>query len=397
VNTVNGTPRTLLITDRYFPEVGGSVVWFDNVYRRHPPRTVWIVTQSYPNAAAVDATFPDIHTVRMALKRYRFLRPESLVLIAKLVAASAWTVQRHSIEIVHAGKVLPEGLAAGIVSRLTGVPYVVYTHGEELTVTAADPAYRHHFGRLRAVYDGAAAVIANSDFTRDELIRFGVGRDRIVRISPGVDPSIFRPVPKDPDLVRRYGLDGKTVLLSVGRLQRRKGHDFVLQALPEVLAAYPDLVYVIVSDGEERTYLESLARELRIDDSVRFVGEVGFDALPRWYNTCDVFVMANRRMANGDVEGFGIAFLEAGACAKPVIAGESGGTADAVKHGETGLRIDASDPKNIRDVILKLVGDPVLARRLGENARRNVEMEHGWDTVAERIRTLSANLSCGRC
>ncbi|MGH7859261.1 MAG: glycosyltransferase, partial [Candidatus Binatia bacterium] len=333
--------------------------------------------------------------MRLSLKRHRFLRPESLALIAKLIAASAWTVRRRSIRIVHAGKVLPEGIAARFVRKLTGVPYIVYTHGEELTVVASNPAYKRHFDRLRTVYNDAAAVIANSGFTRDELVRFGVEPERIVCITPGVDPSFFSPGPKDPEILRNYGLEGKTVLLSVGRLQKRKGHDFVLRALPRVLAEHPELVYVIVSDGEERGYLEELARQLGIEESVRFVGEVPFDALPRWYHTCDLFILANRRMENGDVEGFGIVFLEASSCAKPVIAGDSGGTADAVRESFNGLRIDASDPPNISAAILRLLRDPDLRRRLGENGRRLVEAEHGWDTVAGKIRALSSAVADG--
>ncbi|MGH7818256.1 MAG: glycosyltransferase, partial [Candidatus Binatia bacterium] len=248
---MDGAPRTLLITERYLPEVGGSFVWFANTYRRHPPGTVWIVTRRWPGDREADAQFPGIGTIRLSLRRWRFLRPESLMLVLKLVLASLWNVRRRSIRILHAAKVLPEGLAARIVSKITAVPYVVYTHGEELTLLSANPSYGPHFARLRAVYNDAAAVIANSRFTRDELVRFGVEPARIVRISPGVDLSLFSPGPPDAELRRRYALDGKLVLLSVGRLQKRKGHDRVLEALAKVLPDRPELVYVVVSAGEE--------------------------------------------------------------------------------------------------------------------------------------------------
>jgi hypothetical protein len=97
---------------------------------------------------------------------------------------------------------------------------------------------------------------------------------------------------------------------------------------------------------------EKLAKELNVDQAVRFVGEVPGPDLPRYYNTCDIFILANRTLPNGEFEGFGIVFLEASACRKPVIAGKSGGTADPVPHGWNGLRVDGSQPVEIAQTIL---------------------------------------------
>jgi phosphatidyl-myo-inositol dimannoside synthase len=386
---VAGAPRTLLITDRYLPEVGGSIVWFCNVYRRYPPGTVCILTRRYPGARAVDATFPGIRVTRLDLRRYRFLRPESLLVLVKLLVSSVWLIRRHSLEMIHASKVYPEGFVARLAAKLTRIPYVVYAHAEELTVVRRDPAYAPNLPRLLTVYEEAAAVIANSEFTKAELESFGVDGRRIRRISPGVDPEFFRPKPRDPSLSAEHGLDGKFVLLSVGRLQKRKGHDHVIRALPAVLEQVPNLVYLVVSDGEEKESLQRLATDLGVAESVRFTGKVPLERLVDYYSVADIFILANRQTDDGDVEGFGIVFLEAGACSRAVIAGDSGGTADPVRQGWNGLRIDASRPEEIARALLELSGDPDRRQQMGLNGRQLVEAEYGWEVTTERILDLS--------
>jgi phosphatidylinositol alpha-1,6-mannosyltransferase len=235
--------------------------------------------------------------------------------------------------------------------------------------------------------------VAGSSFTRgllEEMDR--VESAKIAVISPGVDPEEFQPREPSPEGRAGRGLEGKTVLLTVGRLQRRKGHDMVIKALPRILKAHPHVVYVVAGDGEERGALERLALDEGVAGSVRFLGRVPQEDLPALYNLSDVFIMANRTMPGGDVEGFGIVFLEAGACAKPVIAGASGGTADAVLDGVTGILVDGTSIEEIAEAVVRLVGQPDLRSRMGEAARRRIEAEYSWQAITERTKRLSAAL-----
>src|SRR5690606_26937298 len=119
------------------------------------------------------------------------------------------------------------------------------------------------------------------------------------------------------------------LVLSVGRLSRRKGFDKVIQAFPALIHAGLDIQYVLIGIGEDYEYLFDLARKHDVADRVHLLGHVTAEDLPCWYNACDVFIMPNREI-NGDTEGFGMVFIEAAACGKPAIAGNAGGTGAAV-------------------------------------------------------------------
>ena len=389
-------PRILVLSDNYLPSVGGSLIWLDNVYRRCPDGTVWIATNAHPDAREFDQSRPGISIHRSKLRSYRFLKPQSLLIYSKLAAMSAWIRWRHRVDIVHVGKVLPEGYIASFLKRRMGIPFIAYAHGEEITVLFQSDAYSHLHETLTRIYNDAEAVIANSEFTRQKLIEIGVEASKIHKITPGVDPTFFRPTEPDPELIRRHGLEGKTIMLSVGRLQKRKGHDFVIEALPLLLKDHPDLAYLILSDGEERQNLERLATKLGVEEHVRFGGEVNYEDLPRYYNTADLFILANRVLDDGDVEGFGIVFLEAAACGTPVIAGDSGGTGEPVREGVNGLRVRSSEPSEIARGISHLLEDPSRRRAMGAAGRRLVEEEYDWDVVCAQVHQLTRDVTSGR-
>jgi phosphatidylinositol alpha-1,6-mannosyltransferase len=109
--------------------------------------------------------------------------------------------------------------------------------------------------------------------------------------------------------------------------------------------------------------------------------------LAAYYAACDLFIMPNREI-DGDIEGFGMVFLEAGAARKPVIGGRSGGTEDAIVHGITGLRVDGTDVEAIAFAVVSLLLDPARAKILGEAGRRRIEQEFTWEAVVEQTRGL---------
>jgi len=176
------------------------------------------------------------------------------------------------------------------------------------------------------------------------------------------------------------GLDQARVILTVGRLTPRKGIDTVIRALPSVIERVPNAVYMVVGEGEDRERLEALARETGVEDHVLFEGSVPFSQLPSTYNLCDVFVTPSRS-APPSVEGFGIVFLEANACGKPVIGARSGGIPDAIVDGETGLLVEPDDEPGLAEALVSLLSNPERCRALGEAGRARVEQACTWDVA----------------
>jgi len=379
--------RYLVITELFLPTKGGTAVWFDEVYRRIGGKDIHIVTADVQGAADHDALHPNnVH--RLRLQRHWWLRPESLAMYAKLLMASLAVGLRHRFDAVHAGRVLPEGFVGWLVARLLRRPLVIYSHGEELTT------WRQAM-KMRAMvwtYRHADLVIANSEFTRDELVKLGVAPGKIALIYPGVDVDRFRPGLPCDDLVASIGLvEGEKLIVSVGRLSRRKGFDQVIRAMPLLRQRGLAVRYAVIGIGEDREYLRELASELGVSERVHFLGHVAPDDLPRWYNAADVVTMPNREI-DGDTEGFGMVFLEAAACARPTVAGLAGGTGAAVIDDVTGVRVDGASTQAIADALGRLLGNPALAEELGENGYARALRDFSWQQVAEKTRALHVAL-----
>jgi phosphatidylinositol alpha-1,6-mannosyltransferase len=159
----------------------------------------------------------------------------------------------------------------------------------------------------------------------------------------------------------------------------------VIRALPRVIQKIPTAVYLVAGQGPEEPRLRVLARSLGIQDRVIFTGYVPEDQLVDHYNLADVYIMASREIEKeGDVEGFGITFLEAGACGLPVVGGRSGGIPDAILSEQTGLLVDPEDQGQIASTLVRILADESYARRLGYGGRKRVVETLQWRHTAER-------------
>ncbi|HET9644025.1 MAG TPA: glycosyltransferase family 4 protein, partial [Burkholderiaceae bacterium] len=375
-----------MVTELFLPTKGGTAVMFEDDCRRLGGRAVHIATAAVPADAEFDRGHPNsVH--RLVLQRNPWLRPESLFLYARLFMKCLTLAIQHPFVAVLAGRALPEGLVAWAVGRLRGSRVVMYAHGEELTGWGRGMKFKAMCFALRH----ADWVLANSDFTRDTLISLiGVSPERIVMAYPTVDPERFRPGLPCDDLRASIGVGSDQMLvLSVGRLQRRKGFDHVVRTLPGLLQRGFDVHHALVGIGEDWNYLEQLAEQLGVRDRVHLLGNISPEDLPRWYNACDLFAMPNRDI-EGDTEGFGIVYLEANACAKPAITGIAGGTGSAIEHGTNGLRVDGTDVKAIEDAIAYLLENDQAREQMGTGARKRIERSFTPQRRVELIRSVIA-------
>jgi phosphatidylinositol alpha-1,6-mannosyltransferase len=211
------------------------------------------------------------------------------------------------------------------------------------------------------------------------------------QLTPGVDPSVFRPDVDGAAVRARHRLGDRPVVVCVSRLMPRKGQDVLVEALPRLRRSVPDAALLLVGGGPHRAALERMVRERGLGGDVVITGSVPFAELPQHYAAGDVFAMPCRTRHLGlDVEGLGIVYLEASATGLPVVAGRSGGAPDAVLPGETGEVVDGTDATAVADALAALLLDPERARRLGEAGRAWVSRQWTWDRSVARLSALLA-------
>lgn len=387
---------TLLISEIMPPKVGGTARWFWELYRRFPRREYLIAAGEDPRQEKFDRSH-DVRVVRLPLTlsdpgmcSWRGLRGYS-----RALRAVGRVVKSRRILALHGGRCVPEGWIALLLKCWRGLPYLCYVHGEEVkrepSATKGGPmASRQLRWMTRVVLQGAKSVIANSrSSARIVEEEWRLPGERVRVLYPGVDTGYFAPAERDAAARARLGWGDRPVVLTVGRLQKRKGHDQMIHAVGLLRRAIPDVLYAIAGEGEERGPLEELVARGGLDRHVQFRGEVEDRELLDCYQQCDLFVLPNRQVGR-DIEGFGIVLLEAQACGKPVIAGASGGTAEAIRIPESGLVIPCHDPREIAAAVGDLFDDRNRRERMGEAARRWTVERFGWAEVSERARQIFA-------
>jgi len=323
--------RLLMVSYDFPPALGGIQTYAYELAQRlaTPCDDFAVVAPEAAGAPSVDADLPfEVFRVNASFDSFP-LRILPLLASTRRRFDATFHTQWHT-----AG-------ASVLTRRLGDAPRVfAAAHGRELLFQPFNghAVLNKGFDRFRTwTLRHADAVFPVSTYTASLVRNMGVPPERIEVVHNGTDPTLFRPHDARP-LRDALGLNGHKVLMTIGRLVPRKGIDTVLHALPQVAHDVPDVQYLIGGHGPDRPRLEALTQDLGLEERVRFLGNIAPEALPRYYNASDVFVMPSR--AEGpSVEGFGIVFLEAGACGKPVVGARSGGIPDAVRDGETGLLI----------------------------------------------------------
>jgi phosphatidylinositol alpha-1,6-mannosyltransferase len=352
------------------------------LYSRMPRGNVLVAADNLPGCEQFDRA-TELSVVRLPLhfKSWGALGWHRGTHYLRVYSQLQRIAHHNGIRTVHASNCLPDGFLAWMLSRRFGVPYVVFVHGEELNAVSKS---RELAFMTRRVFRGAQLVVANSHNSARLVIQnWPAAPERVRVMHPGVDTNCLRPALRDRSVRERLGWGNRPVILTVGRLQKRKGHEQVLRSLSEIRRHVPDVLYAIVGDGEERGRLQQLTSELSLQDCVKFHGEVLNDDLVAAFQQCDVFAMPNREV-DGDFEGFGIVFLEAQACGKPVIAGDSGGAAEAMRALETGLIVRQNYPEDLPRALIQLLTDEPLRRRMGAAGREWVVGNFDWRILVEQ-------------
>ncbi|WP_417547398.1 glycosyltransferase family 4 protein [Marinobacter segnicrescens] len=370
--------KILLVSEIFPPQHGGSGRWFWEIYRRFPQESVACLVGHHHRSESVDRGFPHpVYREELANNEWGVRSWTGLRYYLRTWRIMAKLARKESVEHVHCGRVLPEGLAALLLKLTHRIPYICYVHGEDVETAKTSRELKL---LTSIVMRGAEKIIANSHNSENVLTeKWGVPKRKVVVMTPGVDIDKFHPDISSP---RPASWVGKTVILTVGRLQKRKGQDMMIRTLPELIKTVPNLHYCIVGDGDEREPLEKLAEELGVADRVEFAGEVDDEKMVVLYQHCSLFALPNRRVGN-DEEGFGMVLLEAQACGRPVLAGDSGGTKETFADGVTGILADCSEPKSLYAAVHGLIKDGEKLNKMGSEGRKSVARKFSWDSLTE--------------
>lgn len=367
-------PRTLLVTNDYPPAVGGIQRTLDALVRQLPPDRISVLCPDRDGAAALD----DEAAYRVFRQPEGFLWPRPDV--GRRVEQAAREV---GAEVVLFGAVYPLAVLGPRLAS-SGLPYVTAAHGFEYWLSIAPGT---HAAVRYATSKAARVAVMCSGFVA-RTVRTAVPRRVPVSVLyPGADVEAFRPGLPTGDLRERHRLGERPLVVCVSRLVARKGQDTLIRALGGIRRRVPDATLVMVGGGPYEGRLRALASGAP-PGSVVFVGQVAEPELPRYYALGDVFAMPCRtRLGGMEVEGWGNVFIEAAACGRPVVVGDSGGAREALVDGETGILVDGADVDAVAAAVADLLADPDRARAMGEAGRARVVREHTWPTIAGRLVT----------
>jgi phosphatidylinositol alpha-1,6-mannosyltransferase len=364
--------RHLLVTNDFPPKVGGIQSYLWELWRRLPAEDTTVLTTPHPAAAAFDAAAP----MRIVRDRDRVLLPHP-----RLRRRISDLADEAGADLV----LLDPALPLGLVGPSLGRPYGVVVHGAEVTVPRRLPGSR---ALLRRVLDGAEMIVAAGPYPAAQAVEAAGTALPVAVVPPGVDTKRFAPLGDDERRAARRGLglpaEGPLVV-GVSRLVPRKGFDVLIRAAARLRQRHPDLLVAIAGEGRDKGRLERLVE--REAAPVRMLGRVSETDLPALYGCADLFAMLCRdRWLGMEQEGFGIVFLEAAASGVAQLAGASGGAADAVADGDTGVVVQ--DPRDVSSVareLGRLLSDPAGLAAMGRRARVRAVEELSNDVLAARL------------
>jgi phosphatidylinositol alpha-1,6-mannosyltransferase len=381
--------KILLLTNDFPPRYSGGIsnVYF-NLCKNDTHGLLKAIAPDCEAAKRFDEEFNlDTVRVRVPTERGILLR---IIQLAGFLAAAIIESFRNDVIAIWCGHVYLTPVAY-VLKKLRGLPYFLFMYGGEERVYLDKRLKAMVF---RYLIGNSDYLLGCSSFVKGEINRNWGYKGPIHVLNPGVDTDRFRPcesLSSDRDSRTEF------VLLTVGTLlNEHKGQDKVIEALVSIREEIPAVKYYVIGDGPERGRLQDLAfKKHGLDSVVEFLGFIKDSELPMYFNKADVFIMPSRvaPCAQG-TEGFGIVYLEANACGKPVIGGNAGGVPDAILDGETGLLVDPEDADDIARAVIWLYNNPDARASMGARGRERALDEFQWDSTTERfIEIIRKNLN----
>ena len=360
-HAVYSDKKVLLVTNDLGPRAGGIETFVLGLIEGLPKDSLIIYTSSQKGDKAFDAQLLEKFGAVVIRDRAKMLLPTP-----RITRKAVKILKQQQIKNVWFGAAAPLALMAGKLRSAGASNIVALTHGHEVW-WAKIPILKSMLKKIIKDVDHLGYL---GDFTKGEIAKISNQPQKFLQIAPGIDTQHFAPKSARGDLIEKYRLDGRRVIVSVGRLVHRKGQDELVKAMPKILEKFPDAILLFVGEGPIKQMLFNSAKQLGVLPKVVFAGRVSHHDLPDYICLGEIFAMPVRSRFSGlEVEGLGIVYLEASACGLPVIVGNSGGAVDAVLDKKTGLLVDGTKSDQIADAICELLANPERAKQMGAAGR----------------------------
>ena len=257
---------------------------------------------------------------------------------------------------------------------------ICLVHGNEII-----PKHSAYKKRLITTLNKVSHIVCNSNYTKDLVLQTGVINKSVTCIHPGAQNNINLSDETIPNL------NGSPIIVTLARLEKRKGHPYILSAIAKLKNEYPNILYVIAGSGEELSNLKKIVHKLNIENNVLFLGTINNNEKNFLFKKTDLLIMPTTDETNNrSIEGFGIAYIEAAFYGIPSIASNIGGTPEAVIHEETGLILSKID--DVYSALRHLISDKTKTKKLGQNAKIRAESNYKWADVIKKYLHIIDNI-----
>ena len=337
--------KTLVLTHEYYPFKGGVARYCHNLFKFFAEDRYLVVTDNKEVK-----TTANILNTRLV---YSKLKPSWLLAYFKLKRI----IKKNNIEQIFTPNILPLGSLAYFLK----IPYIISLHGLDINLALANKP-----SLTKKILENAKAIIVNTKNTAKIIEPLGIDQSKIHLIYPGRDFDTNYDESKLAAFRKKLNIGDEKIIITLARLNKRKGQDLVIKALAQIKKDY-QLKYFIIGSGQEKKYLESLIKKYKLSNNVFIFDNIDDEELIYFFKLADIFVMPHRNTGK-DVEGFGIVFLEAALCALPIIAGDSGGIKEVFDSSQQAILVPSDDLRSLVRAIKHLLNNPAEADKLAAAA-----------------------------
>jgi phosphatidyl-myo-inositol dimannoside synthase len=377
--------RTLTVSLEYPPQIGGIATYVHNLVSALDPQSSFLLA---PREIGDGYTGEDIRdwdsSVAYSVTRERLLSSIMWPRWLRLCRILSRIVRDRSIDLVMVHHALPVGYAALFVKRFRRVPYILFSHGTDIA-EGGKSAWKRRM--VRMVATGAEALVFNSQSLKRRFLEiYPQFESKSIVMYPCPERSFLERPPQEEinDIIHKYALEGKRVIMSMARIVPGKGFHKLVRMMPDILKKIPNLVWIIIGDGPAKQDILEMIQAENLQNVVRFAGKVPHTTVRKFYYLSDLFILLTHPY-QGMEEGLGLVFLEAAATGTAVVAGKSGGVEEAVISDETGLVVDVDSDMQIDEEIIELLNDDVRRNKYAEQARARIISDFTWEKELQKL------------